>query len=477
MPDLSQSRVETADVLAIDAAVARSTGSASFGVTRDGFVPKSFARLLAEKLALARALLGDDLDLTSGSAIRKLLEVSALEDARTWAALAGIYDDMFVASATGHALSRLGEEVGLPRPFLEARGGVRLILQGALPDGFSVLRIPRGARLLTLGGHHAATDETVVLSPADPQRDAAVVAFYPGPEHNLLPSNPSQKIDRFHPLDPSLSELRAAEAAAGAPLVKVEHTVALTGGELQWPDARFRQLLLQAPRSLWTVEAIRTAVSLVPGVRQVKIQDGFGGLDIHQSIFGNFSFIERVFSSERDLGSPYYFTVLVAPTPAAILEGPDGLRASIESAIEDLRPIGIFPRVQEAEQVSVGVEGKLVVAGLPLPSGPKAAVNASEAARALKARLLLRLRQYVEGLAFGEPVRAAEVVWTIMNEPGLADVRDLKLLRYPPGFENVDFGSPSGLPDLQRLESGENLTLQVNQVALFVDDPSRLEVV
>ena len=62
-------------------------------------MPKSFARLLAEKLALARALLGDDLDLGSGSAIRKLLEVSALEDARTWAALATIYDNSFVGSA------------------------------------------------------------------------------------------------------------------------------------------------------------------------------------------------------------------------------------------------------------------------------------------------------------------------------------------------------------------------------------------
>ena len=93
-------------------------------------MPKSFARLLAEKLALARALLGDDLDLGSGSAIRKLLEVAALEDARTWAALAAIYDNSFVVSATGEALSRLGEELGLPRPFLEANGTVKLKLTG-----------------------------------------------------------------------------------------------------------------------------------------------------------------------------------------------------------------------------------------------------------------------------------------------------------------------------------------------------------
>lgn len=67
-----------ADVLAIDEAVARSTGPGAFGIQPEGFVPKPFARLLAEKLSLASQLFGDDLDLTSGSAIRKLMEVSEI---------------------------------------------------------------------------------------------------------------------------------------------------------------------------------------------------------------------------------------------------------------------------------------------------------------------------------------------------------------------------------------------------------------
>jgi len=77
-------RINVADVLAVDASVAQTTGGADYGITSTGFNPKPFARLLAEKVALAQALFGDDIDLTSGSAIRKLLEVSALEDARTW---------------------------------------------------------------------------------------------------------------------------------------------------------------------------------------------------------------------------------------------------------------------------------------------------------------------------------------------------------------------------------------------------------
>jgi hypothetical protein len=482
MSEQSPTTIETAEVLAVDAAIGRSTGAGQFGLTPDGFVAKPFARLLAEKLALARALFGDDLNLSSTSAIRKLLEISALEDARTWAALSAMYDNCFIASATGEALSRLGEELGLHRPFLEGRGRIKVKLEGALPAGYTQLTIPRGARLATPGGHHVATDEGIVLSPASPERELAVVAFYPGSSHNLDPTQAAadgtfpQKIDRWNSLDPVLADLFAAEQQAGRPLTAIEHTEPLRGGQLRWPDARYRELLLQAPRSIWTADAVRIAVSLVPGVRQVQVRDPWGGLDIHQSIFGNFNFIERVFGSERDLGTPYYFTVLVAPTPAAIWEGPDGLRAAVESAIEDIRPIGIYPQVQPAEEIGVGVEGKLVVKGLPLPTGSRQTVNQSEPARALKQRLLVRLRRYVDGLEFGEPVRAAEATWAIMNEPGIADVRELKLVRFPPGFDAVDF-TAAGSANVQKFDCGRNVELQANQIPVFVDDPSGLEVI
>src|SRR5688500_2050974 len=104
----------TIDVLAIDREALRSTGSEGFGIVADGFVPKSFARLLAEKLAAARLLLGDDVDLRSGSVIRKILELTALEDARLWSALGAVYDGGYVVSASGDALSRLGEDLGVP---------------------------------------------------------------------------------------------------------------------------------------------------------------------------------------------------------------------------------------------------------------------------------------------------------------------------------------------------------------------------
>jgi hypothetical protein len=480
MPDAS---VTQTDVLAIDASITATTGSPGFGVTSAGFVAKPFARLLAEKLALAQALFGDGVDLTSGSVIRTVLELAALEDARTWAALAAQFDNGYASTAVGPALDLIGSELGYPRPYLEASGTIALTLTGTLPSAYPTLSLPRGARLSTPGGHAVALDQSVTLGPTNKSANVAVVAFYPGPDGNLDPAIKAadgtfpEKIDRWNWNDDALAELAAAQQSAGAtPLITIAHTAPLGGGQLQWPDERYRALLLGVPRSLWTVDAIRTAVALVPGVRQVLIRDGWGGLDLRQSIFGNFNFIERLFSSERDLGSPYYFTVLVAPTPAAIWAGPDGLYAAVSSAMEDLRPIGIFPNIQQATQIDVGVQADLVVRGIPLPSGTKAFINASQAAIDLKSRLLVRLQKYIDQLEMGEPVRVSEVVWAFMNEPGIADVQNVRLLQYPPGLAGVSFASiPNDVP--QTLGCGQNVTLQVDQIAVAVDDASGLNIV
>ncbi len=464
------------DVLSIDASVARTSGSGEFGLGRERYEPKPFARLLAEKLALTRTLFGADLDLGSGSAVRKLLEVSALEDARTWAALAGMFDSSFVVSATGEALSRLGEELGLPRPQLEARGTVKLKLNGQLPVSLSELSIPRGARMTTPGGHHAATDDLVSLSNELTEREVPVVAFYPGAGHNLKPAqSANMKLGAWHPDDPKLEDMLELGELAQPVTVDIVHENPLTGGELQWPDDRYRDLLLAAPRSIWTAEAIRLAVSLVPGVRQVQVRDGFGGLDINQSIFGNFNFIERLFGSERDLGSPYFLTILVAKTEAAIWEGAGGLRTTVESAVEDLRPVSVFPRVEQAEEIGVGLAADVVVQGLPLPTGASTTVNASAPAKKLKQRLNLRARRYVDALDFGEPARAAELIWAMMNEPGVVDLREPRLLRYPPSFDAVDLAAGSN--GVEVLDVGRNVEPLANQIARFVDDEKSLTVV
>jgi len=403
----------------------------SYGITPVGFVPPSVSRLLDEKLAAARLLFGDDLDLTSGSPNRKLCELMALEEARFWEHLRSYYADSFVATATGDALSMLGAELGIARPHHRATGQVTVKLDADLPSGTREVDLPRGTRILTSGGHDYFLDGTVHLDSGTKKQDVAVMAFTPGPEQNLDPATPSQVLDRFNDLDQRSATVRAVAAAAGQDVVVVQHKAATAGGETHWDDESYRDLLLAYPRNLWTPDAVRVAVALVPGVRQVVVKDLYGGLDINQSIFGNFSFMERLFSEERSLGEPYYFTVLVAAGEGALWEGPGQLRERVRQAIDAVRPVGILPKIEQAALVGVGFSCTLAVEGLPIPGGTPTAVNASAEAVALKSRILDRVRRYVGALGIGEPVRYSEILWAIMEEPGVVDAKALRLKRYP----------------------------------------------
>lgn len=474
MPSIAPNQPQGSDIESVDIAVLRSLGSKEFGVTDSGYVAKPFARVLAEKLALARQLFGADIDLTSGSAIRKMLEISALEDARTWSALHETYQASFVSTARGQALDMLGEELGISRPRESATGTVILTMKKALPGGREAIELPTGSRLMTGGGHHVFTTEAIFISLDQNDRTCPVEAFYPGASHNLDPAfkdtngETPQKIISWN----ASTDIPAVSLPIGKvfeDFVQIKHESPLTGGEIGWSDERYRRLLLGAPRSMWTADSIRLACSLVPGVRSVQVHDGLGGLDIKQSIFGNFNFIERLFSTERDLASPYYLTITVAKSSAAIWSGRDGLKFAVEAAIEDLRPVSIFPKVQEAERVAVAVEANLTVRNIPFPAGSSQTVNRSEAAIALKNRILARIDSYISNLSFGEPVRASEVTWAIMSEPGVEDVQDLVLIQYPKGFEELTLDElGDSRANSQIFRRGSNVPVQSTQIAELI---------
>lgn len=476
------SRIEDAefDPVAIAEAELRDSAGGPYGLGPKGFIPKPYARLVAEGLARAKLYFGDDIDIRPGSALRRIIEMSALDHARSYVHLGALYDAGNVSTARDAALDRRGEELGLPRPFLQAEGFVQLDIGIPVPaEGFV---IEAGARLLTSGGHHAALTQSARFEEGKTSLTVAVQAFYPGPMHNLDPGQPDQLIARWHPFDGKLDALRRhATDADMTPeeAVVITHNAPLTGGDRGWPDDRYRTMILNAPRSIWSVEALRTAVLLVPGVEEAQVVDEFGGLDTEQSIFGNFNFIERLFAGQRDLGSPYSFRVVVKPSPAAIWTGADGLRASIAEALEDIRPIGVFPDIVPANEVGVGIVAQLVVDGEPLPRGDRATVNASDAAVQFKARLLERVRSYLGNLSFGEPVRASQVTWAMLNEPGLSDVIDLRLARALPPPSDLDFGNTittNTVRDAALMDCGDNVPIGRDQVAVFLDDPSGLTI-
>ncbi|MEQ8766309.1 MAG: hypothetical protein RL885_20510, partial [Planctomycetota bacterium] len=105
-----------AEVPSIDWDTLLSTESAPYGLTEVGYLPKPYARLLSEGLALAERLFGPELDTSRGSVVRKLVEMASLEHARTYALIGGVIDDLTVPTARGDALSPRGKVAAGPAP-------------------------------------------------------------------------------------------------------------------------------------------------------------------------------------------------------------------------------------------------------------------------------------------------------------------------------------------------------------------------
>ena len=101
---------------------------ADFGITQDGFVLKGFDAILGDAMDRARQAFDANVDLTATSALRKVLEVTAAEDAELWKRIEDLYYANFVSTAIGASLDRLGEDLGVPRPQQFATGEVRFTL-------------------------------------------------------------------------------------------------------------------------------------------------------------------------------------------------------------------------------------------------------------------------------------------------------------------------------------------------------------
>ena len=94
---------------------------------------------------------------------------------------------------------------------------------------------------------------------------------------------------------------------------------------------------------------------------------------------------------------------------------------------------------------------------------------------ALVGRIGDRVRRYVGRLRIGEPVRFSEVMWAIMNEPGVVDARELRLVRYPP---QLSAGHVTGALAWAAEEAavGQDVQIGPTQVAVLVTDPADVQV-
>ena len=427
-----------------------------YGVTPTGFVVKPFADILNAKRDLARSVFGPDVDLRSTSALRKILDIASAEDQEHWKALEGGYYANFISTATGDALDVLGDDLGLQRANQHATGQVTFTLANEAPGRNYIL--PIGTLVETAAPVvRFRTTDTAVLSSAQKTATLPATAVLPDASGNVAASAIIQ-------IDPIYA---SHFLSLGTATIAATNSAPFTGGDLLADDETYRAQLLRLPRTLFTVPAVAATVLNVDGVRDCRVSDPLGGVDVSLSIFNSFVFDRRRFGQARFLGTPYFFDVLVAPQPGYAWEtigAVIGLRDQVAAAVDTVRPIGIFPNIRLADLVVVGVRANITTQ----PGTDLVAVGA-----ALKSAF----EQRVTGLGLGGAVLASEVLRDLLNVSGVVDVQNLHLRRNPPTFGSIVFGDREQFQGaVIEADLGANLSLTSNEIATFQYDSQLIDL-
>lgn len=428
---------------------------AEFGVTAEGFVLKPVDVILSESFDRARAMFGD-VDLTSTSPLRKILETTAAEDGELWKRLEDLYFGNFASTAVGDTLDQLGEDVGLPRPRLASTGKVTFTLGNPAPGRRYI--VPEGAIVVTAAPLRAfGTTAPVTLDSAHKTADVGVVAFEPGPAGDVATG---AIID----IDPTYRSIFVGDI--GAATLAVTNKAALTGGAGREPDDTYRARLLGLARNLWTVESVAQAALGVSGVLDVVLSDPVGGVDVSQSYFDLFNFDQRAFGSERRVGEPYFFSVVVAHefrAPWRTTGVVTGIFERVSAAIDKVRPIGVHANIVEADHIEVGARATVVVR----PGSDGAALLSS---------IRQRLAGDIGSLRLGGDVLYSQVVRAFVEQPGVLDVQGLHLRRSPAAFGRITFGAVPMQRVLAEAAVGENLVMGPTELAIFAPGGDALDV-
>jgi hypothetical protein len=427
---------------------------AQYGVTKSGFDLKPLQAILNDKAARAREMFGDDIDLRSTSALRKILDISSFEDQELWKRMEQLYYGNFVSTASGDALDLLGEDEGLGRRFLTATGFVRFTLSNEEPG--RVYNLPVGT---IVGTDESPAAHFRTLSSASVTREGkealvAVEAVERGPRGDVAAG-------AIRRIDPAYAE---RFLSLGGATVAVTNEQPLSGGQLLETDEDYRERLLGFPRALWTLERVERAVKEVDGVVDCLVSDPLGGVDVSRRFTSIFQ--AGGVSPERQLDSPYYFDVVVAAYPGAPWEtvgGIKGLRERVAEAIREVRPVSILPNLVEANNVEVGVRATLKV----MPG---------HAPQTILTDFVEEVRRRINGLRLGGDVLYSDVLCIARATAGVLDVQGLHLRRYPSRFGGINFGGGLFRDAPEEAAVGENLSLAPDEIAVFGTDPALVDV-
>ncbi len=427
-----------------------------FGVTADGFELKGIDRIVADQQSRAQAMFGADADLTSGSALRKVLDAVAWDAHELWRGLEAQYYSNFVTTATGPSLDLLGTDLGMARQNLQAQGQVTLTLTNGAPGRSYAL--PEGTAIETAASPVLSfrTTGPVTLSSDQPVATVAVQAVAPGPGGNLAAAQQLQ-------LDAGWATLHLN---LGTATVAPTNPQAFSGGELVEADADYRSRLLGVPRTIWTIDALLAQVLAVDGVRAAAIFDPLGGVDVSQSYYNMFFYGQRAFSLQRQIGSPYYFDIVVAPEPGWpwTTDGGNipGVYDTLIGTVSQWRPVSIFANIVQANEVNIGLRATMII-------------QPGQDQDAIKGQLINALNASIGQMRLGQSVLYSDVMLIARQVPGVTDVQNLHLRRNPPVFAEIKFSGALYGQSVE-LDIGENAVLAPDEIAQFSVDSGLIDI-
>jgi len=231
-------------------------------------------------------------------------------------------------------------------------------------------------------------------------------------------------------------------------------------------DEDYRARLLGFPRTMWTLESVRRAALGVDGVIDVLLFDPLGGVDVSQSFFNLFKFGERRFSGGRQLGEPYFFDIVVAHEsafPWHTQGAVPGIYEQVSDAVDQVRPIGIFANIIQADHIDVGVRATVLV-------------QAGTDEQIVQSSITQQIATSIGTLKLGGNVLFSQVMRAFVEQPGVIDVQNMHLRRCPPAFGRITFGAVPFQSTVLEAAVGDNLVMGPREIAIFRLDSGLIDI-
>lgn len=214
-----------------------------FGLTAQGFRRKRYADIITEKEARARALFGEDVNLSETSPLKRFIQLNAWEESLVWQLVEDVYNAAFVDTAEGYDLDKVAKRIGIIRqPAQRARGQATF-------TGENGTLIPAGFLVATADDIIFQTVEAFTI--VDGQAVVDIEAVEPGSAGNV-PANTITDI-----INPEVG------------IDSVTNSEPTGSGHNKELDTKFRDryLLSVAKGGASTPDAIRASLLDTPGVR------------------------------------------------------------------------------------------------------------------------------------------------------------------------------------------------------------------